>query len=340
MLFVSLLLTVSTSINGCATIRNAKDSELLLNVSNTLLADAPNAFEYSNYNLTESEEKSFCKQELLSYASENELISDSQTSYLKEQIRGSSDYKYFPSAKNAFMKDESASERTALESDLISFNNNVIFDDVSPLFVSSKTTISKPTINKKESDSIDTASLSFDNLMSGDGTGGGSNTENLPLNTTYDQTKIASASSGKVDGINFFGIICTPETCIAVYNVIAKFVNKRNMYTSSQIKGPLASIYDTIKTFLTISGFSVYLANSSASKISGVLNTIIAEFSALFDTLGPIAIIISTIIAIFLASAAVIFSFTIIYGSKGKGFAFGWKVHSLFNWEFYCGVVS
>ncbi len=39
MLFVSLLLTVSTSINGCAIIRNAKDSESLLNISNALLAE-------------------------------------------------------------------------------------------------------------------------------------------------------------------------------------------------------------------------------------------------------------------------------------------------------------
>ncbi len=339
MLFVSLLLAATTSISGCVTIKNAKDSAALLSASNALLNDAPNAFDYSNYNLIENEEMSFCKQELLSYATENQLISGDQVSYLEEQIRTSSDYKYFPSIKNAFMKDESTSERITFASDLVSFNNNIIFDDVSPLSVSSKTTNAKPTINKKEADSINTASLSFDSMMNGDGTGGGSNTESLPLNTTYDETKIASSSSGKVDETNFFGIVCTPETCIAVYNAVAKFVNNRNLYTASNIKGPLFTIYDTIKTFLTISGFSVYLAGSSASKISAVLDTIIAEFCALFDSFAPIAIIITTIIALFLSAAVHIFSWMIVCGSKGRGFAFGWKVHSLFNWEFYYGDV-
>lgn len=74
----------------------------------------------------------------------------------------------------------------------------------------------------------------------------------------------------------------------------------------------------------------------TVSMLISVSNAYFANSSALFDTLGPVAIIISSILTFYLAGLA---SIRIVCGSKGRGFAFGWKVHSLFNWKFYYGDV-
>lgn len=341
MLFVSLLLTVSTSISGCATIKNAKDSEAILSVSNALLTDAPNAFDYTNYNLSNDEAESLSKQKLRSFAVENGLISQAQSNYLDNQIKTSSEYTYFPSVNNSFMKDESTSQRESYEAEINLFKNNVIFDDVSPLSVSSSSTNTKPTLNKKETDSIDTASLPFDSMMNGDGTGGGgSNTnKNLALNTSYDESKVACASSGTVDGSNFFGIVCSPEACVAIYNAMAKFVNNRNCYTASGIKGPLESIYEILATLVSSGIFVASVVKASAGKIALILDKIIGEFFALFTSGDPIKIIIGMVIFAFASLCVYIFSQIICYGSKGKGYAIGWKIHSLFNWEWFNGAI-
>lgn len=341
MLFASLLLTVSTSISGCAIIKNAKDSEVLLSVSNALLTDAPNAFDYTNYNLSNDEAESLSKQKLRSFAVENELISQAQSNYLDNQIKTSSEYTYFPSIKDAFMKDESTSQRESYEAEINLFKNNVIFDGVSSLSVSSSSTNAKPTLNKKETDSIDTASLPFDSMMNGDGTGGGSSTNiNLAINTSYDESNVACASSGSVDGTNFFGVVCSPEACIAIYNAMAKFVNNRNCYTASGIKGPLGSIYEILAALASSGVFVTSVVKASAGKIALILDKIIGEFFALFTSGDPIKLIIGVVIFAFASLCVYIFSQIICYGSKGKGYAIGWKIHSLFNWEWFNGAIS
>lgn len=79
------------------------------------------------------------------------------------------------------------------------------------------------------------------------------------------------------------------------------------------------SLLFTIFTSISIS--SAYFSNSPV----------------LFNSLGPVAIIISSILVFSLAALTNIMM--IVCGSKGRGFAFDWKVHSLFNWEFYYGDV-
>lgn len=55
---------------------------------------------------------------------------------------------------------------------------------------------------------------------------------------------------------------------------------------------------------------------------------------------GPLDWIVGWIIALIGGACISILVTMFIMGYQKKGFTIGWKVHHIFNWEWYCGETS
>ncbi len=336
MLFVSLMITAATSISGLSSISNAKNSERLQELSSSIVTIAPNVFDYSDYSLTSDESSSFCKQKLYSYAKDNALISNEQSQYLVNQIENSSDYTAFQSLDDAYLKGSSISQ---FKFYLTSLNETLIFSDVSSLSLSIKNTDIKPTFDQKNSDTVKTASLSGDDFLTYDGGGGGTAKTQLDTNLPYTESNVAYATSGKLDNVNFFGIICTPDMCISMYNKFAEWINNRCTYAASGSKTPFEAIRNVIISFASGGVFTAIVIEKVVKQIVTYLTGLLEGFLGLFDLTSPIGVALGVIIGIIVIGCAYIFAKMLIYGYMRKGFAIGWKVYSLFKWSWYNGEV-
>ena len=338
MLFVSLMITAATSISGLSNISNAKNSERLQELSSSIVSIAPNVFDYSDYNLTSDESSSFCKQKLYSYAKDNSLISNEQSQYLKNQIENSSDYTVFQSLDDMYLKGSNVSQ---FKYYLTSLNETLIFSDVSSMSLSIKNTDIKPTFDQKNSDTVKTVSLSGDDLMTYDGGGGGGTSKTqLETNLPYTESNVAYATSGKLDNANFFGIICTPDMCISMYNKFAEWINNRCAYAAAGSKTPFEAMRDIIISFASSGVFTAIVIEKVVKQIVRYLTGFLDGFFGLFASLSPIAIALGIIISLIAAVSVYVFAKMLIYGYMRKGFAIGWKVYSLFNWSWYNGEVA
>lgn len=107
------------------------------------------------------------------------------------------------------------------------------------------------------------------------------------------------------------------------------------IYSASGIKGPVGIII-------------VYLKVLVPSTMADVTTALISYFSSIWKTFisiifaaaGPIGWIIGSIIALNGAVCISIFVAMLIVDYQKNGFAIGWEVHHIFNWEWYCGEAS
>lgn len=109
------------------------------------------------------------------------------------------------------------------------------------------------------------------------------------------------------------------------------FLNNQVMYTVSKTKGPVGLVIEALKTLTPVT-FATVTA-TLISYFSGIWNSFISLFSAVA---GPIGWIVGAIIALIGAACISALVTMFIMGYQKKGFAVGWKVHNLFNWEWYC----
>ncbi len=74
--------------------------------------------------------------------------------------------------------------------------------------------------------------------------------------------------------------------------------------------------------------------------ISTIFSTIWATICSAFHAIPVLGAILA--FAIGSVGVAVIFVLTTMFvmGFLERGFAFGWKIHGLLNWEFYCGQID
>ena len=125
------------------------------------------------------------------------------------------------------------------------------------------------------------------------------------------------------------------DACINFYNVIANFLNNQVTYSASGVKGPVAMIIEPLK--LLVPATMATVTSALIFYFSGLWNTFISMFSA---TAGPIAWIVGAITALIGAACISTLVTMFIMGYQKKGFAVGWKVHGIFNWEWYCGEAN
>lgn len=340
MLFGSLILTISTCLSGgCIQISNAVNIENIENNALCLISKAAENYDFSEYDLNYSEEQSLIKQKLFQYAQNNELFTVNELNRLQETIVNDSEYKLFNDIDSLFLQGSNTNIN------LFKSKNSKICENIykktGDIVSHDDTIVSNFLIMNNENASLysNTIELAtsyirdcsiFDNSIIGE-------TEGLPL-LPYNINNVSSSVNGKLDGVNFLGVLCSKDTCINLYNSLAGWLNQKAMYVASGVKTPVGIIVDALN-LLQASIVTGTIISSSITTITGAFATLWAQFCALFSTGGPIGIIIGIIIGLVGVACIGIIVSMIVYGFLGKGFAIGWKVHNVFKWEWFCGGI-
>ncbi|MGM9813585.1 MAG: hypothetical protein ACI32C_01545 [Candidatus Enteromonas sp.] len=323
MAVITILLTVGICLSGgCENLSNAERIETMKESSSRLIQRAKESFDYSDFSLTEGEQRSFLQQKLFSFAKENKLYSEESLSALESSILNDSSYfdssaSFFrpeisiPSVKSAFL-----AEGVHWFSEIGSFS----FETATP----SK---SKP-INKDES------------FKGYDGSGGGVST--LPKKD-FKLTALNVSFSSSIHSRPFFGIFASKDACIALYNFLADFLNDQVMYHYSGSGSLASNIISAIKYLsspeIAPSALPALVASTIAS-ITAQLSSFFSGFLAFIPPADPVTILLGIVLAVFVAAAVSVVVAMAIYGYLGKGFAVGWYINGLFEWEWFCGELA
>jgi hypothetical protein len=357
MLLVSLGLTVSTCLSGgCGQIAVANNVAQINESAVKIIQKSIDNFDYGNYSLTFNEQESFSKQKLLSFAEENQLFTVDVLNDLKTFIESDGNFTYFGNIDELFIR-ESNVDSVLINQDINQINTQLNGD------LKAKSTIDNIAIDKRLVVNKNFSDISFtvDNS-------GGTSGENKPDSSKNDEAKdipditpgeeiyklptvpcdannLSTSVNGQVDGVNFFGILCSKDACINLYNTFANWINKQAMYKSGNNITPFKIISEGFKALLPIVSTTI-LGAAVITKINGIIATIAraassiwANFCSLFTAGGPVGIIIGLVIGLLGAACIGTLIAMIVYGYLSKGFAIGWKMHSIcvWNWEWFCG---
>lgn len=345
MVMTSLVLALSTTLSGgCSTISNANRITSIKENAVEIVERAAETYDFSDYlELTNDEQESLVKQKILEFNEKYKLVDEEYIVALKEHLKEDEKFTYFENIDDLFIKPDISKivleENNALHSELIC--------DLSQSLVNDKEIIRDDIINSNITEIVvnhdygDTGGSKVDDDSKDDSNSNSKtdNTQNEKLDLlpiyNYDQNHVTNTANGTLDGVFFLGIMVSRDACINFYNVIANFLNNQVMYSASGTKGPVGIIIEYLKVLVPSTMATVTAA--LISYFSGIWNTFISMFSA---AAGPLGWIVGWIIALIGGACISILVTMFIMGYQKKGFAIGWKVHHIFNWEWYCGEAS
>lgn len=345
MAMTSLVLALSTTLSGgCGTISNTNRIASIKENAIEIVEKAAEIYDFSDYlELTTNEQESLVKQKILEYNEENKLVDEEYIVALKKQLKEDDRFTYFENIGNLFVKQD-ITKSALIENDVLC--SDLIYD-LSHSSINDKEIIIDKTINSNITDIAishdygDTGGSQVGDESNGDFNGNpeSCNSQNeeqkfLPI-YNCDQNHVTNTINGTLDGIFFLGIMVSRDACINFYNVIANFLNNQVTYSASGVKGPVAMIIEYLKllapaTMATVTSALIFY-------FSGLWNTFISMFSAAAGSIGWIVGAITALIGAACISTLVTM---FIMGYQKKGFAVGWKVHDIFNWEWYCGEAN
>lgn len=336
MVMTSLVLTLSTTLSGgCSSISNANRITSIKENAVEIVEKAAETYDFTDYlNLTFDEQESLVKKKILEYNEENNLIDEEYIVALKDHLKEDNSFTYFENIDELFIKPDISKnvlqKNNEISASLITDLSNAVGKDKAifrnDIINSNLTNI---TINRDFGDT-DGETQNNDNVSES----ATSETETqslLPIHT-YNQNHVTNTTNGTLDGVFFLGIMVSRDACINFYNTIANFLNNQVVYKVSETKGPVGLVIEALKTLTPVT-FATVTA-TLISYFSGIWNSFISLFSA---AAGPIGWIVGAIIALIGAACISALVTMFIMGYQKKGFAVGWKVHNLFNWEWYCG---
>ncbi len=325
----SLILTIATCLSGVQSISNADNLGSISSEASDIIEKAASAYDYSAFDLDENAQSSLAKQKLFAYEKEQGTLGKIGERKVSSLIESSLDYTYFANMDELYLKEAGSAERIAYEQSVAGFKSALSGIDVGTLSVCRPSDV--PAISTTRVDS------SHQSIY---GTGGGSSAtyEAIPI-YEYEEANIAFADEGFVDGAKFYGIICSSAACVAVYNVVTKYINKQLPYVASNTKGPLGIIYEAIKLLSGTATPLGALISNAISKITTGLSSILKTVLNFFTSGTLLSYVIGSILVVVGIVCIRVFAEMIVYGSLEKGFALGFLRHSWLNWEFYDGEI-
>ena len=323
----SLALTIATCLSGLETAAKANNLDSISSETNDIIEKAEKTYDYSSFDLDENAQSSLAKQKLFAYQKEQGTLGKIGEGKVSSLIESSSDYTYFADLDDMFLKPLGSVERTAYERSRQNLGNTLKSIDIGTI------SAYKPSVA-----SISTASVTDSKYQSVYGGGGGNGETFTPLPSyEYDEGKIAIAEQGSINGVKFYGIMLSKESCVAMYNAFAKYMNNQAMYAASGIKGPLGTIYSILKD-IERSGTVIGMAVSAAiAKVTSCLSSIWAK---IIDIVNSLSRVVAAILFIIGAACITIFSCMIIFGGMQKGYALGFFRYSFLNWGFYADFID
>lgn len=326
MAITSLILALCTTISGGSTVAEANRLELIKYKSEQLIEFAAEFYDYTNFlNLFDFERESLLKQSLLNFNSENELLDNQHIFALREHLYSDANYIEFENIDTMFIKDDVTP--SIIEN--ARFFKTSLTESVKYSPINNELIVNNVVINQQ-----------FTNVLISNMTDGGSSNgsnytpspevQNYPLPIYNDESAASNFEvNSMLNGVTFIGIILPRETCIKFYNTVAGFLNTQVMNAANNTGSTFSSIIRTLLSF------------SLATPLTTVVESLIFYFKDIFTTFiqlfsgGALSVVVGIIIAIFAVLTLVILVSMFYLGFRQKGYAVGFLVHNIFNWEWY-----
>lgn len=343
MVIASLVLTFSTAVSGgCGPTSDAYRLRLIRTSVDQIINVASTKFSFTNYSkLTFDEQEALIKHRILEFNDENKLVDKEYIDSLREQLEEDENFTFILNDSfivNNFVEQYEPKVKL-LESRLIDgLINSTIRDRT---YIKGDFMDSIFTFVPVEDEFDDNSNEESVESSSDTGEENGETQDNESVDLTllpiyeYDKSAVSSFTNGNLNGVFFLGIMASRDACINFYNIIASFLNNQVMHAASGIKSPASTIIELLKALTP--GTVAAVTSALISYFSGIRKTFISMFSA---SSGPIGLIVGTIIALAGAVCISILVGMFIKGYQKKGFAIGRKIHSFFNWEWYCGEIG
>lgn len=325
MIASSLILTAVTTLSGVNNVAKANKIEILKQNSIEIIQKASTEFEFDVIGSNINDQFQITKEKILSFYEENNLLNDDYIEAMKTKVVEDDSFQITNIESYELYSFDKISIKNMIndirEISIVENNNNLRFKSGNfqiPAEIFSD-------LNNKDK----SGSNQNDNQQDGTATF----QQTLPI-LEYNSSNVTSTVGGKVDGVNFVGIIANRDSCIGLYNTVARFLNNQVMYGASGIKGPASMIIETLLTLTPA------LVTTVISALVGYFSGLWSSFCSLFASGGPIGIVVGLIIGLVGAACIATLVTMFVMGAQGKGFAVGWKVYNLFNWKWYCGEAN
>lgn len=332
---------MGTCVGQTQNIAVASSLDTLNSSANEVITQAANAYDYSEFDLILNNETSLVKQKLVQYGKESESLTALQTAILKNTIESDSDYTVFNDLDNLYLNTNAKSD---LNYALTSFKQ--LYNDPKVSQATDGSTY-KTAINLVENSSISTCLDLPNSILGGGGTGGsgssnGSNSDSdkikFPVHE-YNVSLIDYYVNGRLNDCTFFGIACNKDLCIGFYDTIVNCLMNLAYYSTMDIKGSVGIIYKALE-LISVATPAKNLIVAAWETITGVFASIWTTICNAFHAVPVIGTILSLILIIVGVSTIVLLGAMLVFGYLKKGFAIGWMIHGLFNWEPYCGEIN
>lgn len=328
MSLISLALVLGSTISTCQYSGNAN---LLESITDDLINEAVieiKKFDYSNYELSLEQSQSFIQQKLYRFVEVNSLFDDTQLESLKKIIQ---EEDYFVNLGNI---------------DKVFLRNENDFEIEFP-FPGGDHEIPGPGINFPNIRPL-VAENNFEFVTppgGGGGTGGDSGNDNNLLEIKpVNESNISVSLAGSIQGQSFFGIMCSKDACITVYNAIA---NRANNRVTDETSGESYTLGGIIFKAIREAAELTKIGATISVLITKTYNTLVSYFSSIIKLLintirnsVRYLKIIATIVVLIGVSIIVVLVFMIVYGLREMGFYAGWFIYNIFDWRWAMGELS
>lgn len=313
MIILNSFIVISSSICATAPISNAKIYNDINNNNEIIVDNLLSTYEIDNVILNENEKETYIKQRLLKFNEENDTLDNIYLNQLDKIIKEEIYYQDYKSIEEQYKKEETLIN---FEGNKYLINENYTKDQVSSNLIINNTynEINHP------SDSSNSSPIKNENFNPND--------YKLPM-YSYNEENMYGIINSKLDGTFFLGLIISSDACIFFYNKIVSFIN--NKVASYTFKTD-DMLFQLIELLLCSAPLGI---GALASQVFTYFNSVIESILALITT-HPIFAFIILVVAI-----AIIYLLVNIFiaGYHQCGYAIGFKIHNLFNWEYFDGEI-
>lgn len=236
MLLWSLALTISTCLSGgCGQLSTVNRVTAIKESAVEIVKQTIENFDYGYYDLSFSEQESFSKQKLLSYAKENQLFTVDVLEDLQTLIEKDPNFTYFEDVDELFIRKSNVNPRIINEK--INNIGNKLNNDIRAISTLDKVAMDRDLIVTNNFSDIyfdvgETGGPSNSAGNNGSDSSNETEVEETPETTNEDEifklptvpcdtNKISTSTNGKVNEVDFFGLLCSKDACANLYNTFA-----------------------------------------------------------------------------------------------------------------------
>lgn len=316
MTFLPLILTFTTCVNsGLPGDPRYNLINSISETSNQIIEEFSESLDFSDYSLTFEQSESLVVQKLFEFAKDKQLLGASDILIVNRAITLSPTYYEVDNIDSVYLKEEVDSD--AFYSNIDTWSDDFL-DDLSLL-----SQLDEPSIDGSVRTYIPEPGIEDDDK------------ELEPFimpRRSYQGLDTSVTLGGKIDGYDFFGIICSPGACICFYDILAETINQvgdenslfnnvRNTFEQLSLIAP-ESIMAT--SYTTVIGLITQLVNY----IKNLIGSILAVLKN-----NPIGKIILAVIFILIGIVAWILCVMFTAGFLGKGAYTGLKIRGFLHFE-------